>query len=82
MKNSFAPGIILLIVGLFTGYIIFGKVAGEYISILNLLGFKADFGHKILNVIIGIESIRINILLCGAGGFIAGFLLGTLGKKR
>ncbi len=82
MKNSITLGIVLLIIGLIVGYIIFGKVAGQYISILNLLGLKTDFGHKVLNAVIGIETIRINILLCGAGGFAAGFLLGTLGKKR
>ena len=82
MKNAVILGLIFLIIGLIVGYIVFGKIGGEYISVTRIFGFKKGFGNEILNTIMGIEKIRNNIILFGAGGFAVGFLLGILFKKR
>lgn len=63
MINAIILGLILLIIGLIIGYIVFGKIGGEYVSITRILGFKTGFGNEILNSIIGIEKIRTNIIL-------------------
>ncbi|MCK4798399.1 MAG: hypothetical protein KAT05_13550 [Spirochaetes bacterium] len=81
MKKAIIIGVILLIIGLVIGYVIFGKVAGHYVAIERVLGFSQGFGSKVVNSVIGLEKIRVNILLCGLAGFGVGFVLGLLSKK-
>ena len=87
MRNAFILALIFAIIGVVAGYIIFAKdVTGHYIGIDQLLGFKGNIFRDFFNNITGknINSIRTNILFVGAGGLVAGFLIGLLfkGKNR
>ena len=82
MKNIILFSIILGAVGLIVGYFIFGKIMGEYISIMRIIGISKGFGNQMVNAVMGIEKIRKNILLCGAGGVGLGFILGLISTKR
>lgn len=61
--------------GLIIGYTIFGKWAGEYVSIHTLFSFGGNAFHRAFQSVSGIEDMRNKILLCGAAGAVAGVLL-------
>jgi hypothetical protein len=74
MKNFSIPILVLTIAGLVIGYLIFGKIAGEYLSLNAIFGGSSgaleSFGRKVA----GLDSIRQNILLSGLGGAIVGLV--------
>ena len=67
--------------GLIIGYAIFGKLAGEYVSLNTLLSFGGNALQRAFESISGIENMRTRILLCGAAGAVIGVLL-TLRLKK
>lgn len=83
MKNVILFAIILAIVGLVVGYFMFGKIAGEYISVQRLLGLSSKgILNKAINTVADISARRNKILLCGLAGAGVGVVLGFLGKRR
>ena len=69
------------VIGLIAGYAIFGKWAGEYLSLQTLFSFGGNGVRTALRSISGIEGIRNNILLCGAAGAVVGLLFSLTLKK-
>lgn len=67
--------------GLIIGYAIFGKWAGDYVSLKTLFSFGGNALQKAFSSISGLEEIRNKILLCGLGGAVAGVLLTFKLKK-
>ncbi len=70
------------VAGLIIGYLVFGRVAGSYVSLQALLtpaqSGLARFGRSIARV----PEIRRNILLSGAAGAVVGFvLMNVLGRR-
>lgn len=82
MKNIFVAIILFGLLGLVVGYLFFGKVAGEYMSINTIFntsgGQLGDFGRKVS----GITSIRQNILISGGVGGIIGLFFFYARKKK
>lgn len=78
-KNVFI--LICALIGMAIGYTIFGKIAGHYVSVNSLLSFGGNAFENALSSISGLTEMRNKILLCGAGGAVAGFLLSTRLKK-
>ncbi|MFC2136980.1 hypothetical protein ACFLTE_02285 [Bacteroidota bacterium] len=81
MKKLLIYLLVFGVIGLIVGYFLFGKIAGEYVSLGSLLDFSssglAKFGRKIS----GVEAIRKDILISGAVGAIVGIIIGYLKKK-
>ncbi|ADE11868.1 hypothetical protein [Sideroxydans lithotrophicus] len=67
--------------GLIIGYAIFGKWAGEYVSLQTLFSFGGNAFHRAFQSVSGIDDMRNKILLCGAAGAVAGVLLTFRMKK-
>jgi len=81
MKRVFWYVLIFAVVGLVAGYFYYGKIAGEYISPLKLIGPAKNELHKFGRAISGIESIRNNILMWGGIGAVLGIVINFLRKK-
>ena len=56
------------IAGLIVGYLIFGKIEGDYVSWSTIFSSSNNFLESAEQSIFGIDSIRNKILLCGGGG--------------
>lgn len=69
------------IVGLVAGYFLFGRIAGEYISIDNLIKPADNIFKSLGNAMIGIEQIRWNIILCGVIGVSTGTNVALLTRR-
>lgn len=67
--------IVLSVLGLIIGYFIFGKLAGDYVSVSRLLGANNSLLDDAFNSIAGIDAIRNKILLSGVAGAVLGLLL-------
>ena len=85
MRNIIIFGIVLAVLGLLFGYLVFGKIAGEYVSVKTL--FTSSSGSVIKGLVqkvVGITTIRRNILISGGVGLVAGIILGAalVMKKR
>ncbi len=81
MKNIVLFIIIFAIIGLVAGYLIFGRIQGEYIDIslifANEKGIIKSFGRQLA----GITTMKQNILISGGVGALIGFLLNYTRKK-
>ena len=75
MKQSLIIVLVFALIGLVAGYLFFGKIAGEYVSISTLLKPASNdlvsFGQKIS----GITNVRNNIAICGGIGAILGIVI-------
>lgn len=67
--------------GLIAGYWFFAKFAGGHVSLSTLFHFGGNAFEDALQSISGIEAMRNKILLCGAGGAVAGLLVSLKLKK-
>ncbi len=74
MKQT-AVLIVLAVLGLLTGYLLFGKLAGDYVSITRLLGMNGNLLDSAFNSITGIDAMRNKILLSGAAGAVLGLVI-------
>lgn len=72
MKKTIITVVVCALIGLVIGYLFFGKIAGEYISISTLLKPASNelvaFGNKVS----GIAKIKSNIAICGGVGALVG----------
>ena len=80
-KNSKIVAIVCwIIVGLVIGYLIFGKVNGNMIS-LKTLCLPAENGiKKLASKAADLGTIRLKILACGAAGAVFGYIFGKMRK--
>jgi hypothetical protein len=80
-KNTVISIAAFAALGLIIGYAIFGKWAGEYVSLNTLFSFGGNAFDRAFQSISGIENMRTKILLCGAAGAVVGVLLTFRLKK-
>jgi hypothetical protein len=81
MKKSVLLIVLFAIIGLVVGYLIFGRISGEYVS-LDLIFQQSEsglesFGRKLA----GIASMKQNILISGGVGAVVGFVISLVKKK-
>ena len=69
------------VLGLIVGYAVFGKWAGEYVSLKTLLSFGGNAFQNAFRSISGVEEMRNKILLCGLAGAVVGVILSFRLKK-
>jgi len=67
-------GILFAVAGLIVGYLIFGRVGGELVSIQTLLQPAENVFGKLVQNVSGIPAMREKILISGAVGLGAGLL--------
>jgi len=81
MKNPIVSVILFAIVGLILGYLIFGRISGEYVDISTIFhgssGALESFGRKLA----GITKMRQNILISGGVGAVVGYVVYLIRKK-
>lgn len=80
-KNNLISIAAFAALGLIVGYAIFGKWAGEYVSLKTLFTFGGNAFQRAFQSVTGIEDMRTRILLCGAAGAAVGVIL-TFRLKR
>jgi hypothetical protein len=73
--------LICAVIGMAIGYAVFGKIAGQYVSVNSLLSFGGNALQSAWSSVSGLAEMRNKILLCGAGGAVVGYLLSTRFKK-
>jgi hypothetical protein len=73
--------VLFVIIGLVFGYLVFGRIAGEYVD-LNLIFAQTDSGLESFGRnIAGLTKMKQNILLSGGAGAILGFIISLIRKK-
>ena len=60
------------LVGLLFGYLVFGRIAGDYVSISNLITLPANWIEELGESLTGIRQIRQRIFITGAMGMVLG----------
>jgi len=85
MKNKWFIAAVLGVIGLVLGYILFGKIGKEYISLAQFFG--ADKGNIFKQLTAAIRSelllhIRWNVIFCGALGVCGGLIAGSKMNRR
>jgi len=81
MKKNLISIAAFAVLGLIVGYTIFGKLAGNYVSLNTLFSFGGNAIQRAFESISGIEDMRNKILLCGVAGAVVGVLLTFRLKK-
>ncbi len=74
MKQTITIVILFAIVGLILGYLFFGKIAGEYVSVSTLLKPASNELVSLGQKLSGIDKVRNNIAICGGIGAILGII--------
>jgi uncharacterized membrane protein YfcA len=85
MKRIVTLLIVCGVVGLVVGYLVFGKIGNEYIAISTLITGSENILQRAARKIAGIEDMRRNILLMGAGGAVVGLVAAIFaprGRRR
>lgn len=81
MKNLFVLIVVFGAIGLAFGYAIFGKFAGEYVSLKTIFGESANALESFGRQLTGLEEMKQKILISGGVGGIIGLFVYYLRKK-
>ncbi len=74
--------ILLAAAGLVVGYLVFGRVAGQYLSISRLLQPAGNVLQDIAEQITGVKKARRSILISAAVGAGLGLIVGVASRRR
>ena len=80
MKKTIILILVLGILGLVLGYLIFGKIGSDYVSIKTIFGSTTKVG-AFVNEVTGISKIKQNILISGGIGALLGLIIGLRKAK-
>lgn len=81
MKRTIIFILIFIIIGLVLGYLIFGRIAGEYVSLDVIFSSSENALESFGRSISGIQEMKQNILISGGAGGILGLILSLIGRK-
>ena len=81
MRKILTSALFLGIIGLVTGYFLFGKVGNSYIGLNALIAPSDNLLSQLGNKLRGVETIRQNILLAGGAGAVIGAVLGIVRSR-
>jgi hypothetical protein len=81
MKKSVILILVFLIIGLVLGYLIFGRMAGEYVSLNAIFSQSENALESIGRNIAGLEQMRQNILISVGVGGVVGLILSLIRRK-
>ncbi|MFP4429946.1 MAG: hypothetical protein ACLFPV_01715 [Spirochaetaceae bacterium] len=83
MKRVLVSAVVFGIVGLVVGYLIFGRVAGEYIPIQTVLRMPENLVGSFAQNVTGVTDARQSILIAGAVGLGLGVVVSRgAGRRR
>lgn len=68
--------------GLIVGYLVFGRVAGEYVSVINLITAPSGWVDEVTDTLTGIRQVRQHILATGAAGLALGSVVAAILARR
>ncbi len=66
------------LLGLVVGYLIYGKIAGDYVSLSTLFATSNNVLESAVQSLAGIDAMRSKILMCGAVGAVIGVVVRLL----
>ena len=72
MQKIILWSVVFGLVGIVFGYLFFGRIAGDYVSISNLITLPANWVEELGESIAGIRQIRQRIFITGAIGLVLG----------
>lgn len=75
MKNYIVYILIFAIIGLVVGYLIFGRIQGEYLALGTIFSSSENVLESVGRNIAGLESIKQNILISGGVGALLGLII-------
>ncbi len=75
LSRAFGAALLTGAAGLILGYLIYGRVAGEYVSISTLLSSDGNVLDRVVHEVAGIDEIRTRILGFGGIGALVGFTI-------
>lgn len=81
MKKYIIYILIFGLLGLAFGYLLFGKIAGEYVSLKTIFSFSSNAFESFGRGITGLTNMKQNILISGGIGAIIGFVIVSIRKK-
>jgi len=81
MRNQIGAALIFGVLGLIVGYLIFGRVGGEFVAITDLIRLPDNIFQEFGQAFRGIREIRRNILISGAVGLGVGVLYSALRRR-
>lgn len=80
MKRIIIYTLIFAVIGFVLGYLIFGRVSGEYIEIRAIFTSSENILESIGRSITGLKEIKQNILISGGVGAVAGLIISLVKK--
>jgi hypothetical protein len=81
MKRILSYVIFFAIIGLVVGYLLFGKIAGEYVNIKTIFGSASNPFESFGRNISGLTSMKQNIFISGGIGAVLGFVIVLIRRK-
>ena len=81
MRNPVASALVFAVVGLVVGYLIFGRVGGGFVPVMDLIQVPENLFQRLGEAARGIQDIRRNILLAGGVGLAVGVLYSALRRR-
>lgn len=81
MKRTVIFILVFIVIGLVLGYFMFGRIAGEYVSIGTIFGESDNALESLGRNISGLTEMKQNILITGGAGGVLGLILSLIGRK-
>ena len=81
MKKTIIFIVIFGLVGLIAGYLLFGEIAGEYVSLKAIFGTSGNAIESLGRKIIGLTEIKHKIFISGGIGAIVGLIITFVKRK-
>ncbi|MGM0497364.1 MAG: hypothetical protein ACQESJ_05560 [Bacteroidota bacterium] len=81
MKRTGLFIFVFVIIGLVLGYLIFGRIAGEYVGLEAIFSDSSNFIKSVGRNITGLEQMKQNILISGGAGGVLGLILSLIRRK-
>ena len=81
MKRTGLFIFVFVIIGLILGYLIFGRIGGEYVSIKTVFSQSDNALESIGRNLAGLKQMKQNILISGGAGGVLGLVLSLIRRK-
>jgi len=81
LKKTIIFILIFLVIGLVLGYLIFGRMSGEYVSLNAIFSQSENVLESIGRNIAGLEQMRQNVLISGGVGAVLGLIISLIRRK-
>jgi hypothetical protein len=80
-KKNLIYIVLFTVMGLIIGYLLFGKIGNEYVSLKAIFHFSKSGIESFGRSISGLTKIKQNIFISGGAGAVLGFVISLIRKK-